>query len=94
MESSPTTPPGQATSAGNGRFTMPPPGTRSSEEIRRDIEAQRGELARSVDALRVRWGEVTDVGAQIRKHKTQLLVGAAVAGFVIGGALALRRRRG
>lgn len=92
MESS-TTPPGQATAAGNGRHTMPPPGTRSSEQIRSDIEAQRGELARSVDALRNRWGEVTDVGAQIKKHKTELLVGAAVVGFLVGGAIALGRRR-
>ena len=80
------------TTAGNGRSAMPPPGTRSADEIRRDIEAQRGELARSVDALRVRWGEVTDVGTQLRKHKSELLVGAAVVGFLIGGAIALRRR--
>ena len=91
MESS-TTAAGQASAAGNGRFATPPPGTRSAAEIRRDIEAQRGELARSVDALRIRWGEVTDLGAQIRKHKGELLVGAAIAGFIIGGAIALRRR--
>ena len=50
------------------------------------------ELSRSVDALRHRWVEVTDVGAQFRKHKGKLIAGAVVAGFVIGGALALRRR--
>ena len=76
---------------GNGRFSPPPPGTRSSEQIRSDIEAQRGELSRSVDALRHRWVEVTDVGAQFRKHKGKLIAGAVVAGFVVG-ALALRRR--
>ena len=92
MESS-TRAPGQATAAGNGRFATPPPGTRSAAEIRRDIEAQRGELSRSVDALRTCWGEVTDVGAQVRKHKAELLVGAAVVGFLIGGAIALGRRR-
>ena len=48
---------------GNGRYAPPPPGTRSAEQIRSDIEAQRGELSRSVDALRHRWVEVTDVGA-------------------------------
>ena len=77
---------------GNGRYLPPPPGTRSAEQIRSDIEAQRGELSRSVDALRHRWVEVTDVGAQFRKHKGKLIAGAVVAGFVIGGALALRRR--
>ena len=64
-----------------------------SDEIRRDIVAQRTELSRSVDALRGRWVEVTDIGAQIKKHKTELIVGAAVVGFLVGGVIALRRRR-
>jgi hypothetical protein len=78
--------------SGNGRYTPPPPGTRSAEEIRGDIVAQRTELGRSVEALRSRWVETTDIGAQIRKHKSELLVGAAVVGFLVGGARALRRR--
>jgi hypothetical protein len=77
---------------GNGRYAPPPPGTRSADQIREDIVSQRTELSRSVDALRTRWVEVTDVGAQIRKNKGKLLVGAAVAGFLIGGAIALRGR--
>lgn len=92
MESS-TRPSGQLTAAGNGRYATPRPGTRSAAEIRTDIEAQRGELSRSVDALRVRWGEATDIGRQIKKHKSELLVGAAVVGFLIGGAIALGRKR-
>jgi type VI protein secretion system component VasF len=72
---------------------MPPPGSRSAEEIRRDIVQQRHQLSRSVNALRTRWGEVTNVRHQIRQHKTELLVGAAAVGFLIGGAIALRRRR-
>jgi hypothetical protein len=79
---------------GNGRWTSPPPGSRSAEQIRRDIVQQREELSRSVDALRNRWVQVTDVRRQIREHRTQLAVGAAVVGFLIGGAVALRRRRG
>jgi Protein of unknown function (DUF3618) len=79
---------------GNGRWSPPPPGTRSAEQIRRDIVQQRHELSRSVDALRNRWMQVTDVKRQIREHRTELAVGAAVVGFLIGGAIALRRRRG
>ncbi len=79
---------------GNGRWTPPPPGTRSAEQIRRDIVQQRMELSRSVDALRTRWVQVTDVRRQIREHRTELVVGAAVVGFLIGGAIALSRRRG
>src|SRR5215203_54700 len=78
---------------GNGRWTPPPPGSRSAEQIRRDIVQQRQELSRSVDALRNRWVQVTDVKRQIREHRTELAVGAAVVGFLVGGAIALRRRR-
>ena len=78
---------------GNGRWTPPPPGSRSSEQIRRDIVQQRHELSRSVDALRHRWVQLTDVRRQVREHRTELAVGAAVVGFLIGGAIALRRRR-
>ena len=66
---------------------------RSSSEIRRDIVAQREELGRSVEALRVRVGELTDWRRQIREHKRELVTAAAVAGFVVGGIIALRRRR-
>jgi hypothetical protein len=90
-----STPTGQTLSSrGNGRWSPPPPGTRTSEQIRRDIVQQRQELSRSVDALRNRWLQVTDVKRQIREHRTELAVGAAVVGFLVGGALALRRRRG
>jgi hypothetical protein len=77
---------------GDGRWAPPPPGSRSAEQIRRDIVQQRQELSRSVDALRNRWVQVTDVRRQIREHRTQLAVGAAVVGFLVGGAIALRRR--
>jgi len=78
---------------GNGRWSPPPPGTRSAEQIRQDIVQQRQELSRSVDALRNRWIQVTDVKRQIGEHRTELAVGAAVVGFVVGGLIALRRRR-
>jgi hypothetical protein len=77
---------------GNGRWTPPPPGTRSAEQIRSDIVQQRQQLSRSVDALRHRWVEATDIKRQIREHQTELAVGAAVVGALIG-LVALRRRR-
>lgn len=84
--------PSQAT-AGNGGYAPPPPGTRSAEQIRNDVTAQRHELARSVDALRNRWSEATDIKGQVAKHRTELLVGAAVVGFAVGAVIAFRRRR-
>jgi hypothetical protein len=79
-------------SRGNGRWTPPAPGTRSADQIRRDIVQQREELSRSVDALRHRWVEATDVKRQIREHQTEIAVGAAVVGALLG-LIALRRRR-
>jgi hypothetical protein len=65
---------------------------RSSAEIRRDIQVQRNQLAGSVDALRRRVGELTDWRRQVREHRRELVIGAAVAGFAVGGLIALRRR--
>jgi hypothetical protein len=74
------------------RRTAGAPG-RSSAEIRRDIEAQREQLGRSVEALRGRVNELTDWRRQVREHRQELVIGAAVVGFAVGGLLALRRRR-
>ena len=67
---------------------------RTSDQIRRDVEARRGELAGSVELLRRRVGELTDWRSQVREHRNELVAGAAVAGFLVGGFLAWRRRRG
>jgi hypothetical protein len=61
---------------------------RSPEEIRRSIEANRAELGVAVDRLRAEMTEVTDWRKQLRKHRKKVLIGAAVAGFVIGGGIA------
>jgi hypothetical protein len=66
---------------------------RSAAEIRRDIDHQRRDLGGSVEALRGRVTELTDWRRQVREHRSQLIVGAAVAGFALGGLMMLRRRR-
>jgi hypothetical protein len=62
--------------------------TRSPEEIRRSIEANRAELGLAVERLRAEVKEATDWRKQINKHRKQLMIGAAVAGFVLGGGIA------
>ena len=64
------------------------PETRTPEEIRRSIEANRAELGMAVDRLRAEVSEVTDWRKQINKRRKEFLIGAAVAGFVIGGGIA------
>ena len=66
---------------------------RTPAQIRADIEAQRRDLGTSVDQLRTRVAELTDWRTQAREHRQQLLVGAAVVGFAVGGLMMLRRRR-
>jgi hypothetical protein len=63
-------------------------GTRSPELIRSEIEEQRRELAFSVNDLRSKVTEITDWRKQLVKNKRTALIGAAVAGFVIGGGVA------
>jgi hypothetical protein len=65
---------------------------RTAAEIRRDIDLQRQDLGRSVEALRGRVTELTDWRRQVKEHKQQLVVGAAAVGFAVG-LLAMRRRR-
>jgi hypothetical protein len=66
---------------------------RTPAQIRSDIDAQRADLGTAVEELRGRVTELTDWRRQVREHKQQLVVGAAIAGFAIGGLMMLRRRR-
>ncbi|MEA2229447.1 MAG: hypothetical protein QOH46_666 [Solirubrobacteraceae bacterium] len=61
---------------------------RTPHEIRASIEANRIELAHSLERLRGEVAEVTDWRKQILEHQKQVLIGAAVAGFVLGGGIA------
>jgi hypothetical protein len=73
--------------------------TRTADEIRAEIEQNRAELAVSLERLRGEVVRLTDWRSQLVKHQPQVMIGAAVAGFVIGGgvaalgALAFGRRR-
>ena len=62
--------------------------TRSPEEIRRSIEANRAELGLAVERARTEFAVATDWRRQFESHRKQVLIGAAVAGFVIGGGIA------
>jgi hypothetical protein len=70
------------------------------EVIRASIEETRKELAFSVNDLRSKMAELTDWRRQLAENRNAALVGAAVAGFVVGGGIAAtfsllsgRRRR-
>ena len=62
--------------------------TRTPEEIRASIEQNRQELGQSIEKLRVEVAELTDWRSRLRRHQPQVMIGAAVAGFVLGGGIA------
>jgi len=66
---------------------------RSPDEIRASIEANRAALAVSVAKLRGEVAEITNWRKQLGEHQRPVLIGAAIAGFLIGGGLAVFRRR-
>jgi len=61
---------------------------RSPEEIKRSIEANRAELGLAMEKLRTEVAVVTDWRGHLKRNQKQVLIGAAVAGFVLGGGIA------
>jgi hypothetical protein len=61
---------------------------RTPEEIKRSIEANRAELGLAVEKLRGEVAEITNWRKQLHTHRKQVVIGAAVAGFVLGGGIA------
>jgi hypothetical protein len=66
---------------------------RTPAEIRNSIEANRSELAVSIGQLRGEVARLTDWRGQIERHRTELTIGAAVVGLVLGARMMRRRRR-
>jgi hypothetical protein len=62
---------------------------RSAAEIRSSMDANREELALSVQRLRGEVERVTDWRTHLERHRTEITLGAAAVGMV----LLLRRRR-
>ena len=71
---------------------------RTPEQIRASVEANRRELGMAIERLQGEVAELTNWRKQLAEHQKQVLIGAAVAGFLIGGGIAgvtgiFRRRR-
>lgn len=66
--------------------------SRTIEQIRRDIEAEREQLANAVDGLRDGIGEATNVGAKLREKLPVVAAGALGAGFLVAGGIGATMR--
>ena len=61
---------------------------RSPAEIRASVEETRRELEFSLNDLQAKVSQMTDWRSQLAAHRREVVIGAAVAGFVIGGGVA------
>jgi Protein of unknown function (DUF3618) len=61
---------------------------RTPAEIRESVVETRRELEHSLNDLQAKVHEITNWRRQLVVHKREVIVGAAVAGFVVGGGIA------
>ncbi len=61
---------------------------RTPDEIRRSVAVTRQELTYSLTDLRNKVKELTDYRRQINERSPGVIIGAGIAGFVIGGGIA------
>lgn len=65
---------------------------RTAEAVRREIEAERRELATAVERLRDGLGEATDVAGKLRANLPLVAAGALGAGFFLSGGIGATMR--
>ena len=65
---------------------------RTPEQIRREIESEREELARAVDELRAGIGEATDIAGKLRSNLPAVAAGALGVGFLFAGGIGATMR--
>jgi hypothetical protein len=61
--------------------------TRTPEEIRASIEKNREALAVSIGTLKTEVAEATDWRQHLVAHQRNVMIGAAVAGFLLTGGI-------
>jgi hypothetical protein len=65
---------------------------RTLDEVRRDIESEREQLAGAADTLREEIGEATNIGAKLRANLPVVAVGALGVGFLLAGGVGATAR--
>jgi hypothetical protein len=66
--------------------------SRTTEDVRRDLAAEREELATAADSLRESLGEATDITGKMRANLPAVAAGALVAGFFLAGGVGATMR--
>jgi hypothetical protein len=68
------------------------PAPRTPEQVRRDLEQERDELAHAVEQLREELGEAADIAGKLRAKLPVVAAGMAGAGFVLAGGIGATMR--
>jgi hypothetical protein len=66
--------------------------TRTDEDVRREIEAERERLAAAVESLREEMGEATDIAGKLKSKLPLVAAAAAGAGFFLAGGIGATAR--
>jgi hypothetical protein len=66
--------------------------SRTAEDVRREIEAERDQLAAAVDELRDGIGEATNSGAKRKEKLPVVAAGAVGVGFLVAGGIGATMR--
>jgi hypothetical protein len=66
--------------------------TRTLEDVRRDIESEREQLADAADNLRDSIGEATNIGGKLRSNLPAVAAGALGVGFLLAGGVGATAR--
>jgi len=66
--------------------------SRSVEDIRRDLEQERGELATAAESLRETVGDATNITGKMRARLPAVAAGAAAVGFLLAGGVGATAR--
>jgi hypothetical protein len=65
---------------------------RTLEQVRRDIESEREQLAGAAEQLRESIGEATDISGKLRSNLPAVAAGALGLGFVLAGGIGATAR--
>lgn len=66
--------------------------SRTVDQVRRDIESEREQLAGAADQLRESIGDATDISGKMRSNLPAVAAGALGLGFVLAGGVGATAR--
>ena len=66
--------------------------SRSSEQVRNEVVAERERLADAVDSLRAEVKEATDIRTKVRRNLPVVAAGAVGTGFLVAGGIGATMR--